>query len=511
MSQTVTLPDDIFKVKLSTLFNFIFPGAIKKIRAAVENEKLSVRKILEPHSATTQCENVIGKYEPARQGFAGTPCWICGEPIEKEGEQVCEHALPIAQATLFWGLYDKLHHKADGTVNIPPALALEYGWAHRAPCNSKKADRVFIALGKDGTLRVDNKELLKFAQQVADAKKAIDKRERNPADLYKLMEKRFADMATAIEAERGLRFLGGISSLMNPKTYKEAFRAILFSDTMVDGTQMYGDAINNVNAALNGMKSDLLADPEVATLSSDTKTAVGGVIDTYLNAKRLAEYAAFEPFNAIYDIDPRIAPMFAADFFRLGVINDLVREVPGQGTKSKRIGAQVEAALKRLYANYQREFLQRYSLYESIPVLTYYFTVVRDTTQFLSEEELIAADALARVRYDTTTFEEDEGSPSYVMDVEDSGYDTEQAIGTLEEMRNKLPTDEQRRQQQGKGMALAKAKTASSLESKPGYTKKGGRRLTYRRSKNSKRKTFRNRVSRRTFPGRKTRSQRRTR
>ena len=103
-------------------------------------------------------------------------CWICGEPTIDTSEidrdvrlASCDHILPIAQASLFLGLF-----KSEGRIeavirevlgDIPPAkqsaiqqfrrmytaseevIKLEYAWSH-LKCNTLKEDAVFIKLNE---------------------------------------------------------------------------------------------------------------------------------------------------------------------------------------------------------------------------------------------------------------------------------------------------------------------------------------------------------------------------
>jgi hypothetical protein len=103
-------------------------------------------------------------------------CWICGEPtIDRSAIQrdvrlaSCDHILPIAQASLFLGLF-KSEDKIQSVLNevlgdIPPAkqsaiqqfrtmytasrevILLEYAWSH-LKCNILKQHAVFIKLNE---------------------------------------------------------------------------------------------------------------------------------------------------------------------------------------------------------------------------------------------------------------------------------------------------------------------------------------------------------------------------
>lgn len=99
----------------------------------------TTRQIWELSTPRTQCTNII-KYD-------GT-CWICGYAMKSKSGMnmygpVCEHILPIAQASFFLGLF-AYRNKDD----ISPGMKLEYGWAHRT-CNAIKSNISFIKSTRD--------------------------------------------------------------------------------------------------------------------------------------------------------------------------------------------------------------------------------------------------------------------------------------------------------------------------------------------------------------------------
>jgi hypothetical protein len=101
----------------------------------------TVRGFYEKSTAITQCNNVVGKFEPNK-----SVCWICGLVIPPSSSPTdalaaeCEHIFPIAQAIFFIGLYS---NEIKDNIAFKNKLKLEYDWSHRV-CNQIKNDSHFI-------------------------------------------------------------------------------------------------------------------------------------------------------------------------------------------------------------------------------------------------------------------------------------------------------------------------------------------------------------------------------
>jgi len=96
----------------------------------------NARKWWEPTSATSQCNNTIGKFVPNQ-----SKCYICGEIIGKT-EQECEHILPVFQGSLLLSLY-KTSDKSRADIQKMQEWKLEYDWAHEC-CNQIKSEKSFL-------------------------------------------------------------------------------------------------------------------------------------------------------------------------------------------------------------------------------------------------------------------------------------------------------------------------------------------------------------------------------
>ena len=126
-----------------------------------------IRAILEQIKATQQCNKVIGKFSAGH-----TECWLCGYAIPA-GDAVCEHVLPIAQAAIFWNIYnpDIAALKNSELVSVYNSymsrLQDEYGWAHNTICNQVKTDKSFIRQNaKDDTLYVDEINIRNYVKEI---------------------------------------------------------------------------------------------------------------------------------------------------------------------------------------------------------------------------------------------------------------------------------------------------------------------------------------------------------
>jgi hypothetical protein len=142
-------------VQFQMLFGF-HPNVVLSFPDGTSINKESARDWLERANTATQCDTVIGSFEP------GTICYICGFPIEESAE--CEHILAVFKAAMYLHLYRNDYkplfneHKTkivdvlrvDGTPISPEdkrrlvyEMNLEYKWAHRC-CNQVKKDFDFI-------------------------------------------------------------------------------------------------------------------------------------------------------------------------------------------------------------------------------------------------------------------------------------------------------------------------------------------------------------------------------
>ena len=142
---------------MSTLSSITQTDKLKEV-----DKRWDARTVLEASSATTQCQNTIGKCQPS-----SCKCWICGENVymDSEGNNVsniidvdpklipnCEHKLPIIQAFLILGglYWAKEPPKKDSIITQ------NYAWSH-AVCNIQKSDHIYfnddgIKLGEIRTL-----------------------------------------------------------------------------------------------------------------------------------------------------------------------------------------------------------------------------------------------------------------------------------------------------------------------------------------------------------------------
>jgi hypothetical protein len=163
-----------FNLKLTPILQRLF-GAdiIQKANAAGIK---TARDIFELTSANTQCSAVIGKLE------SGTPCWICGLPIQKKTRGFaikskgpatdvksgvtaeCEHILPVAQASILLNLYNPAMKGVNDDF-LTKSLKLEYGWAH-VVCNQEKGSICPIIVKSDGRFEVDHDQIKYMLQRI---------------------------------------------------------------------------------------------------------------------------------------------------------------------------------------------------------------------------------------------------------------------------------------------------------------------------------------------------------
>ena len=131
--------DDLISLEARRAFTKIY-----KIQTEFPEMKfITARDWWEPSNPTTQCGNVIGKWDN------NTPCYICGLKLiddnVKEFPPECEHILPVYQGSLLLELYKASVDKK----NISPEHNLEYAWSHRC-CNQIKSDTSFLTTKRKG-------------------------------------------------------------------------------------------------------------------------------------------------------------------------------------------------------------------------------------------------------------------------------------------------------------------------------------------------------------------------
>ena len=131
--------DDLISLEARRAFTKIY-----KIQTEFpENKFITARDWWEPSNPTTQCGNVIGKWNN------NTLCYICGLKLiddnVKEFPPECEHILPVYQGALLLELYKAAVDKK----NISPEHNLEYAWSHRC-CNQIKSDTSFLTTKRKG-------------------------------------------------------------------------------------------------------------------------------------------------------------------------------------------------------------------------------------------------------------------------------------------------------------------------------------------------------------------------
>lgn len=131
--------DDLISLEARRAFTKIY-----KIQTEFpENKFITARDWWEPSSPTTQCGNVIGKWNN------NTLCYICGLKLiddnVNEFPPECEHILPVYQGSLLLELYKASVDKK----NISPEHNLEYAWSHRC-CNQIKSDTSFLTTKRKG-------------------------------------------------------------------------------------------------------------------------------------------------------------------------------------------------------------------------------------------------------------------------------------------------------------------------------------------------------------------------
>lgn len=131
--------DDLISLEARRAFTKIY-----KIQTEFPAMKfITARDWWEPSSPTTQCGNVIGKWDN------NTLCYICGLKLiddnVNEFPPECEHILPVYQGSLLLELYKASVDKK----NISPEHNLEYAWSHRC-CNQIKSDTSFLTTKRKG-------------------------------------------------------------------------------------------------------------------------------------------------------------------------------------------------------------------------------------------------------------------------------------------------------------------------------------------------------------------------
>lgn len=109
--------------------NIIFEGLDK-----------SLRSVVEPLAASTQCKKTIGE--------CGNPCicWLCGTQIVPPSKMHCDHVLPIIRAIMFSAVKstNKIEKRAEFNANkLKSYLEESYNYAHDK-CNIKKSDKLLV-------------------------------------------------------------------------------------------------------------------------------------------------------------------------------------------------------------------------------------------------------------------------------------------------------------------------------------------------------------------------------
>lgn len=235
-----------FDIKAREYTDLLFgKEALDKLRENLGDPDFQSRGLFEKHKAITQCNNVLkyddsalvdktGKWIPGK-----TPCWLCGIILQQGDKVVCEHALPVVQAVLLWGLWEK-DLKVEGTPIPPEHLRLEYGWAHAQPCNSVKSAMVFLktknpnpADFKDGV--EVNKDLLNtYLTSVGQTLKKTGKLTKDlkvwKNERAAALSERFGKMAEKISEVPGVSLLAGMANFLDPSRYNELERKVLFGE-----------------------------------------------------------------------------------------------------------------------------------------------------------------------------------------------------------------------------------------------------------------------------------------
>jgi hypothetical protein len=223
-------PVDALTASATQLFVSIF-GQDTYDRLRAEHNVSGVRRVIEFHQAQVQCNNILTGDLAFVEGV--TKCWICGGIIHGENNRVCEHVLPVSQARFFWFLYEKdLEIKLRGDrAAYNQMLQLEYGWAHQAPCNSMKKDIVFLRRQQPNKvwspIMVDIPALENFLTALAH------EREEDVATFVRdrkaiIIRERLQPIVDRINQAPALQYLAGLARYLDPRTYSEKFRQILF-------------------------------------------------------------------------------------------------------------------------------------------------------------------------------------------------------------------------------------------------------------------------------------------
>lgn len=249
---------DFIKMSAKAGFEYIMEekGIIARIKEeSKKNGKRginTVRQLIEIHSPTVQCNNVLGEFQPDI-----STCWLCGEVITMIQKKVCEHVLPIFQASFLWSLYTKNVEDtmtANDKKKYLNYLKPEYGWAHTEPCNSLKKDIVFIQSRNPVDMRagvqIDTDTIKRYLNALAIKKGIrsrsswIEERERDITERLKTM----VDFINSEERGLPLTVLAGVALLKNPDTYNNENLAqiILGEDLILNYTPLVWDEPHRV-------------------------------------------------------------------------------------------------------------------------------------------------------------------------------------------------------------------------------------------------------------------------
>lgn len=291
------------------------------------------RKLIEKHKPRTQCDNVLkgkdSKGNDLEYRVGVTPCWICGDVINEA--VVCEHVLPVAQASFFWGLYDE-YSEHRGKEDYEKMLQLEYGWAHASPCNNMKSNTMFLKREDPRNLGsrvvVDDDALTEFLTALAeDKRKPLRWVNTRKAEI---IAERLAPIINVLNESPGLQLLAGLSLYTSPRNYAEDVAAIMFNNGVgliekpkkpirYKFEQIFGDA-----------KGDAVKDI-IRTFGDplDKETSAEFVYITY--------YAQYELLLRSLSEDKALDT--AREHYRLAVLHNLYTRLSGNKSKSNPVKA----------------------------------------------------------------------------------------------------------------------------------------------------------------------------
>lgn len=408
---------DAIRASAKELFDHIYgPDKFKVLQEFYREQKKnikSVRSLLEAHSPTIQCNNVIGGFKPGE-----TPCWICGFLIN-QGEQVCEHVLPVAQAKFFWVLYEK-----GGNQNLE-MLKAEYGWAHDRPCNSVKSDAIFLKRVNPGkihsNLAVDEEKLRDFLYKIKQThpRRAEMGREWFN-DRYNYMYERLNKMASYINVAPALSYLAGVATFMNHEQYDEMTGEILLGEEEIPTIPpRYGQHLSvppkpdelvllelkgvaekyiellvsnieqqakNKRLTFNALKAELQATFEDPYIQS-FKDLLNKIQAMFANPMFVYQNS-FLPYVAMREnVDPSKAEPFAYAYLMLSILFNLYQRSLG---KTNTIPS-FHSIVGSFYEQYKADFLRQAESYKGNPYLTEFFNNIQENRYITTQNINIAS------------------------------------------------------------------------------------------------------------------------